>query len=116
MAILDIKKTEPNVITEDTPSTTTNYRTQEEMSTSIIFNKDTSIESIVKEVDGMPWGLNAWFSQIRDTQDEPRMPDVNVSESILKYNRIDKVIVFTDSGLDENLSGQFIVNLSLIHI
>ena len=114
MAILDIKKTEPNDITEDTPTTTTNYRTQEEMSTSIIFNKDTSIESIVKEVDGMPWGLNAWFSQIRDTQDEPRMPDINVSESILKYNRIDKVIVFTDSGLDENLSGQFIVNSGFI--
>jgi len=93
------------------------FRSQEELQTSVVFNDDLDISLIKNKVDGLPWTVD-YFNQILSVNSEQLMPDVNTSESILKYNRIDKLDIMLESGLPQggvnDLVGTGIINAGFI--
>jgi len=81
------------------PSTTNpRYRTQAELKTSTLFNKELAITNIAQQVSGMRWTVD-YFNQIVGVNGQTNMPDINIPETTLSYNRIDKLDVYVDSGL-----------------
>jgi len=81
------------------PSVTTpRYRTQAELKTSTLFNKELAVTNIAQQVSGMRWSVD-YFNQIVGVNGQTKMPDINIPETSLSYNRIDKLDVYVDSGL-----------------
>jgi len=91
MAILTLNDTPP-------PSAAHAFRTQEELKTSTIFDKELDIAKVQYQVSGLKWTVD-YFNQILGVNSQPLAPDINIPETTLKYNRIDKLDIFVDSGL-----------------
>lgn len=89
------------------------YRTQEEMKTSILFNKDHKLDTIIQYPKGMKWEVS-YFLQIRDLNDSIQPPDPQVPATIQKYHRINKLIINLQSPIShdniENITGEAIIN------
>ena len=86
------------ILNVDTPPKTSDFRTQEELKTSTVFDKELTVEKIKYQVDGMRWEVS-YFNQILNINDQPVMPDINLPETSLSYNRIDKLDIYVSSGL-----------------
>jgi len=80
------------------PKPAGDYRTQAELKTSTIFNNELSVSTIAHQVSGMPWTVG-YFNQILNVNTAPMAPDINIPEATLKYNRIEELDIYLDSGL-----------------
>lgn len=89
------------------------YRTNEEMGTSILYNKDKELTSITNYIGGMEWEVS-YFLQIRNMNDTHSLPDVNLPATVQKYNRIDKLIIYLQSPISQenvnDIQGEAIIN------
>jgi len=116
MPILNLDDEAPG--TGSNESTYHNYVPNEEVKAGVIFNKDTDITGIVHYVDGSKWEVD-YFIQIRDLNDEPMLPDVNVPNTTLKYNRINKLILnvqdeLTNDNPNAPITGKAIINSGIV--
>lgn len=93
------------------------FRTKEDLQVSMLLNKDTPIETILKYPRGMKWEVD-YFLQIRDINDEINDPDINLPPSIQKYNRINKLVLVLQSTIQQdeysNISGEAIINAGFL--
>ena len=96
MPILQVNN--PPGTPSNAPNPSGDYRTQAELKTSTIFNKELSVSKIAHQVSGMPWTID-YFNQILNVNSQPLAPDINIPETTLKYNRIEKLDIYLDSGL-----------------
>lgn len=74
------------------------FHTQAELQTSTLFNNELDVSAIKFQVDGMPWTID-YFNQILGPGQPPLAPDINIPETTLKYNRIDKLDLYIEVGL-----------------
>lgn len=112
MAILDIDS-EDNVVNTESTLPTRVYRSNEEMKTSTLFNKDKNLDTIIQYIKGMKWTVD-YFLQIRDLNDTLNPPDLNIPATTQKYNRINKLIITLQSAINQdnldNIIGEAIIN------
>lgn len=113
MAILDIDNLD--IDTVDTSNVKTDYlfKSNAELKTSTLFNKDHDLDTIVNYVAGEKWTVD-FFTQIKGVNEEPILPDINVPVSRLKYNRINKLIINIQTPIEQNnpndITGEAIIN------
>jgi hypothetical protein len=110
--------TTPTVETVRTPSVPVHkYRTQSELKTSTMFNKDMPLDTLASNISGMDWEVS-YFLQIRGINESPKLPDINTSQTVLKYNRVSKLIIKLQSAIDQTdvneISGEAIINAGFI--
>lgn len=110
MAIVNIDNeynTKEELVEKKVPVTT------EKMKTSTLYQKEKPIENIIQYPKGMKWEVS-YFLQIRDMNDTISPPDVNVSSTVQKYYRINKLIVNLQSPISQDtissISGDAIIN------
>jgi len=97
MPIVNTKNTtNPDPITPDRK-----LYTNPEFKTSTLFNEDQELNEIIQYVEGGKWTVD-FFQQIREINTTGRMPDINVPAPTLSYNRINKLILNIDSGIDQS--------------
>jgi len=117
MPILDITTTAVQTVTAAETPTDHVYRNTSETATSTIFNKDQDITTIEQYVSGQKWSVD-YFVQVRDLNEAPLLPDINVPATRLKYNRINKLILHLQTALDQtdpnNVTGDAIINAGLV--
>jgi len=93
------------------------FKTQQELKTSTVFNNELSVEKIKYQVDGMRWTVD-FFNQILNVNTQPIAPDVNIPETTLKYNRIDKLDIYVTAGLPDgtvtDITGTGTINAGFI--
>lgn len=93
------------------------FRTQQEMKTSTLFNRDRDLDDILQYVSGMDWTVD-YFLQIRDINDTVGNPDINVPATQQKYNRINKLIIKLQSPITQNdpdnITGEAIINCGFL--
>lgn len=93
------------------------FRTHEDNKMSMLLHKNVPLEYIVKYPRGMKWEVD-YFLQIRDINDEINEPDVNLSPTIQKYNRINKLIMVLQGGINqdvpESIQGEAIINAGFL--
>ena len=63
------------------------YVTQEQMKTSTLYNKERSLDKIIKYIRGMKWTVN-YFLQLVDVNDTTNLPDISLPRHLQKYSRI----------------------------
>jgi len=117
MPILDITTTAVQTVTADATPTDHLYRSTAETSTSTIFNKDQDITTIAQYVSGQKWTVD-YFLQVRGLNEAPIAPDINVPATRLKYNRINKLILYLQTAISQdnpnNITGDAIINAGVI--
>jgi len=114
MAILNLEEISSD---EQEQSESTTYRSQEETKTSTLFNKEKPIENIVNYVQGMAWEVD-YYKQIRDVNDSYSNPDPNVPIAHLKYHKIEKLVLFLQTAIDQSnpneITGEGFINAGMI--
>jgi len=104
-------------VPQSTTPTTPKFRSHVELGTAELFNTEIPVDTIRYQVDGMPWTIE-YFSQILGINQEPIMPDINVPETTLSYNRIEKLDIYVDSGLPTSvvtdITGTGIINAGFV--
>lgn len=93
------------------------WRTQEELQTSIRYNKEIPLEAIINVVKGYEWDVT-YFQQVRNVNDMIDLPDIKSSISTQKYNRIDNLILYLQSPIEQeevtNIQGEAIINAGFL--
>lgn len=117
MPILTIQDEDKQYKTIEQRKENRGYRTQEDLKTSNLFNKEAPLETIIRYPRGMKWEVD-YFLQLRDINDTVDFLDINISPQIQKYNRINKLILvlqspITQGNIDE-ISGEAIVNAGFL--
>lgn len=89
------------------------FRTQDELKTSILFDKEKPLNEITHFIRGMKWTVD-YFLQIRDVNDTINKPDVNIPVGVQKYNRINKLEIILQSAINQetidNIAGEAVIN------
>lgn len=118
MPILDINEehiVDETLIPKDVPQRP--FRTQEELQTSTIFNKDQSLDTIIQYIRGSKWGVN-YFLQIKGINEAVALPDPNIPVGTQKYHRINNLDIILQSAITqdniENITGEAIVNAGFL--
>lgn len=92
-------------------------RTQEELQTSILYNKEKDLKTIIRYPKGSKWEVN-YFLQIRDVNDTISPPDINLPPTVQKYNRINKLIIYIQSAIEqdaiEDITGEGLINAGFL--
>jgi len=83
--------------------------TDEDFKTSILFNKDHELDTIVRYIEGNKWTID-YFLQIRDINDTALLPDPNVPATTLKYNRINNLVITLSGSIDQTDPNEVIGN------
>lgn len=100
---------------EDTQHRT--FKTQEEMQTSTIFHKEKPLDTIIEYVKGMKCEVT-YFLQVRDLREDYSLPDLNLPPTTQKYNRINKLIIYLQSPIEQdninNIQGEAIINAGFL--
>jgi len=85
----------------------------EQLKTSTLFNEDNELSTIIRYVDGSEWVID-YFKQVRDINDTPKLPDVNLSAVQQQYHRINNLVLHLQSPLEQTapdqLQGDAIIN------
>lgn len=107
-------------VTETTPEPVVpahTYRKQDELKTSVLFNKETPLETIADNISGMSWEVN-YFLQVLGINESPKMPDINSSQTVIKYNRISKLVITLQTAIDQTdpdeINGEAIINAGIV--
>ena len=74
------------------------YKTQADLKTSTLFDKELPVTKITHQVSGMSWTVD-YFNQIVGVNTQPLAPDINIPETRQSYNRVNKLDIYVDSGL-----------------
>lgn len=102
-----------NIILDETRK----FKTSDDTKTSMLFNKEVPIENIIKYPRGMKWTVD-YFNQIRSINDDINNPDINISPTIQKYKRINKLVLVLQSAITqdnvENIQGEAIINAGFL--
>lgn len=89
------------------------FLTNEELKTSLLFDKDDHLENIAHYVKGMKWTVD-YFLQIRDINDTINQPDPALSPTIQKYHRINNLIITLQNPITQddinNITGEAVIN------
>jgi len=114
MPILDTNEAITNV---DTITPDRKLYTRPDFKTSTLFADDHELDTIIQYVEGSKWTVD-YFKQIREINDEALMPDINVSSTTLKYDRINKLIIFLSSAINQddpdNITGEATINAGFL--
>lgn len=117
MPILTIEEEDKNYSNIEERKETHIFRTQEEMKTSTLFHSEQPLETIVKQIRGMSWSVN-YFLQLKNINEELRLPDKELPPTVQKYNRIDNLVLHVQSPIDQGkpneISGEAIVNAGFV--
>lgn len=117
MPILTIEEEDKNYSSIEERKETHVFRTQEEMKTSTLFHSEQPLETIVKQIRGMSWSVN-YFLQLKNINEELRLPDKELPPTVQKYNRIDNLVLHVQSPIDQGkpneISGEAIVNAGFV--
>lgn len=113
--IASVITTNPNNV--NTTLTQHEFYTPEQMGMSTIFNNITPVETITKYIKGYKWEVD-YYLQIRDMYDTIEKLDTNVTNSIQKYYKINKLIIrlqqpINQDNIDE-IGGEAIVNAGFL--
>ena len=114
MPILDTATvvTNPNPITPDRK-----LYTNPEFKTSTLFNEDRALNNIIQYVEGGKWTVD-YFQQVREINTPGQLPDINVSSTVLNYNRINKLILNIATAIDQtdpnNVTGSCDINAGFL--
>ena len=91
--------------------------TDADFKTSTLFNKDHELDTIIRFISGSKWEVD-YFLQVRDVNDTLSMPDVNIPSTVLKYNRINNLILNLEGGIDQtdpaNVTGSCKINAGFL--
>ena len=108
--------TEPTVIVQNRDSER-QFRTQEEMKTSLLFDKDTPLRNVTANIRGMKWEVD-YFAQIRNINDPTAAPDIQLSNTVQKYNRINNLVLFVQNAISQampgEISGEAYINAGMV--
>ena len=89
------------------------YVTQEQMKTSTLYNKERSLDKIIKYIRGMKWTVN-YFLQLVDVNDTTNLPDISLPRHLQKYSRINNLDIILQTAIDhgnvDDISGEAIIN------
>lgn len=92
------------------------YYSKEELKTSTLYNKDNSLDNIIKYIRGNRWTVD-YFLQLRDLNDTIAPLDIESPVSIQKYHRIDKLELIVQSAINQdtidNITGEAIINVGI---
>lgn len=117
MPILEISEKDKQYKTVEQKKEIKTFQTQEEMKTSLLFNKEAPLEHIIRYPRGMKWEID-YFLQIRDINDEIGLLDLNLTPTVQKYNRINKLNLVLQSAINQddidNISGEAIINAGFL--
>lgn len=93
------------------------FRSQEELKTSLLFSGDRDLYSITQQVKGMKWTVD-YFMQLRDVNDPAQDPDINLTPTMQKYHRINNLILFLQSAINQdtpdNIEGEAYINAGIM--
>jgi len=93
------------------------YKTPTELGTSTIFDKELPTALIRSQVDGIRWTVD-YFNQILGVNSQPLAPDINIPNTTLKYNRVDKLDIYVNSGLPDgtvaDITGTGVINVGML--
>lgn len=88
------------------------FEDREETGVSILYNKETPLNTILNTLSGYRWSVN-YYNQLRDINDTLTQFDVTSSATIQKYNKIKNMLLYvqTPLGLDnaESLNGEALI-------
>jgi hypothetical protein len=108
MAGLDVYDEDIDETTDAQPDTSEpDYTSQEEMKTSVLYNKETTLNPIIHSLDGMKWSVD-YFLQILNVNDKSTPPDINIPATSQKYHRIDNLVIMLDQALEQNIPTELI--------
>jgi len=117
MAVLDLDGESGSNIEKTIGTHKKKFINDGDIKTSTIFNKDTRIEDIARYIGGYNWEVD-YFIQIRKENDLYSKPDIEKSVSILKYNRINNLIIHLleplSTTVPEELTGSGIIDAGFI--
>lgn len=113
--IASVISTNPNNV--NTVLDANQFYTPEQMGMSVLFNNITPVETITKYIKGYKWEVD-YYLQIRDMYDTIEKLDTNVTSSIQKYYKINKLIIrlqqpINQDNIDE-IVGEAIVNAGFL--
>ena len=119
MSILDIEEYDSS-IPNSTPTPVVvdrKFRNNEETKSSILFADDKELDSVIQYISGMQWSID-YFVQVRDVNDDVKLPDINTPATIQKYNRINNLVIYLQTTIDQtdpnDISGEAIINAGFI--
>lgn len=114
MAILNMDEEDSIVPSYTGVPETREYRTNAELKTSVLFNKDTELNSIVQHIAGKDWSVD-YFLNLTNVNDDLTPPDINKPATIQKYHRINKLVIKLQNSIDQtdldNINGSAILNV-----
>lgn len=113
MAILNIDEIDNNIVPPSGVPKNREFKTSEELHTSTIFNKDTELNNIVQYISGKEWTVD-YFLQLTNINDTLSAPDVNISPTVQKYHRINKLVLIVQNEINQadidDITGSAILN------
>jgi len=113
MPIINLDDLEDEEIIAEPVRTKKTFIPMEESKTSVMFSEDKQLDGVIQNISGLKWTVD-YFVQIRGANDGINNPDINVPATIQKYNRINKLVLFLDSGIDqsspEEITGSGVIN------
>jgi len=86
----------PNVVNLEEKTYTHN-----DFKTSTLFSKDVELDSILNYISGMQWEVT-YFKQALNINDEPSYPDINVPATLLSYDKIEKLVLHVQDGINQS--------------
>lgn len=90
------------------------YRTKEELGTSVLFSKENDLSTIQQYISGMKWEVD-YFLQILGVNEIGREPDINLSNTVMKYNRINKFELTVQEPIRQNHANDEIMGTAIIN-
>lgn len=88
------------------------FDTKDETNISILYNKETPLNSILQSLSGYRWTVN-YYNQLRDMNDTLMQLDITASSTIQKYNKIKNMLFFVQTPLSQgdakSLNGEALI-------
>lgn len=102
MPILNTKPVSTKDNTRLTNDIERKFRSQTELSTSLIFSDDKDLLPITQYVGGIRWSVD-YFKQIKDVNDSSIKPDPNLTPTVQKYHRINDLVIYVQDAINQTL-------------
>ena len=113
MAILNIEEIDNNIVPPSGVPDVREFKTSDELKTSVIFNKDKELNTILQYISGKEWSVD-YFLQLTNVNDTLTAPDLNLPPTVQKYHRINKLTFVVQDDIKQgdidDLTGSAILN------
>ena len=91
--------------------------TKQTMETSVVFNKDTTIDKIVQYMDGGKWSVE-YFWLMKTQPEVENIPDISAPDNLSEYTKINNLVLFLDEPIETavptEITGVAKINANLI--